>query len=837
MSVDNKKLCMDLLQVEDNKGVERILKDHGLLDDTDKTKTENLWHPLGNMPNNFAIVRNLMRSATGGLVEKVINSIDAMLTKECLLRKIPPKSTNAPQSMSEASEAFFGVQGGNLANITDKEQRDLAENVQLVATGSKDSPSYLIIDKGEGQTPARLKDTFLELIKSNKGGISFVQGTFNCGGTGVLPFLGRNGSEGYQLIISRRCPGIPSDPSDLESRDDTHDMWGFTLVREIPVSAGIWNTDVYVYLAPDGEILSFQADTLNALPAIPSGAIGEETDLEEEEDTGVEESKSASRRPQAYQEGLEYGSVVKLYEFDWTQSSIATIDVRFALEKYLFQLPIPFRVVETRGYDPHYFATTVSGVLNTVEKDRKKGFIDGIWPGVINPLEVGGLKISTILYREHEKRAKGEKRTSKDPRRLPIGVHLMINGQSHEHFDKRFFTSRGLAYDFIKDNLIVLVDCTNLTNRIYKRLVMPSRDRFRDIPELGDILKVLAGHLKDMDVLRDANDKRKLRRAEKTTTPKNTNEIFQRLVNKDRYFAAELKGQGLRNPFIKDEETSDPPVVFSGTRPPTFFEFENKANSIEKSFAIDRTCRVVLKTDAENGYFDLPNPNDRGRLEIDPNCFVSNNLNDGHLNIVFRAPNDARVGGKVDVVITVTDPVLEARGDEPFINRVTLTLTEGGKETKSVTKEKRKTKPKGKGKTKPLDIGLPRIEEVYKNSWDDPQFNFDEYSGFLVTAGKNEDEHIFWVNMDNLYLKNYLISAKDHEKVTYKHIYQLGLVIQGLGLLNHLKTRKSNDNGEYQDSHNEPRNPRDLVSDLSSGLARTIIPTVKFLEKVTEEAT
>ena len=51
-------------------------------------------------------------------------------------------------------------------------------------------------------------------------------------------------------------------------------------------------------------------------------------------------------------------------------------------------------------------------------------------------------------------------------------------------------------------------------------------------------------------------------------------------------------------------------------------------NQIAKTFSIDRTCAVELETDAVNGYFELPNPVDRGELRKEPNCYERWNLRD-----------------------------------------------------------------------------------------------------------------------------------------------------------------------------------------------------------------
>ena len=124
---------------------------------------------------------------------------------ECYRRGNDPTAPEAPQTIYEALEEYYGITEGKLTNIGPTQRTQLAENIYLVATGMKTSPCYSIIDKGEGQTPKKMPDTLLSLAKSNKLRISFVQGKFNMGGTGVFQFCG---DYNIQLIISRRHPEI-----------------------------------------------------------------------------------------------------------------------------------------------------------------------------------------------------------------------------------------------------------------------------------------------------------------------------------------------------------------------------------------------------------------------------------------------------------------------------------------------------------------------------------------------------------------------------------------------------------------------------------------------------
>ncbi len=172
-STQTRDLCLRLLQAETEDEVVQLLKDHGYWAD------RSVWKPYGDIPNNRSIVGNQQSSAVAALVEKLVNSIDAVLTAECYRHGIDPTSSTAPRTMREAVESFFPVKEGRIRNLGASERTRLAECIQLVACGTKENPAYLIVDTGEGQCPDQFPNTFLSLIRENKTKIPFVQGKFN----------------------------------------------------------------------------------------------------------------------------------------------------------------------------------------------------------------------------------------------------------------------------------------------------------------------------------------------------------------------------------------------------------------------------------------------------------------------------------------------------------------------------------------------------------------------------------------------------------------------------------------------------------------------------------
>ena len=222
-------------QTEDD--VDQIINTH-----PDIFKPEN-WYPLGSNDNNFGVIENQQSTPIAALIEKITNSIDAVLMKKCLEAGIDPKSSQAPKSMERARTNFFpDHRDWDLARPRNQQ----AESIQIVADGPKRNTSLIIYDAGEGQHPEDFENTFLSLLYGNKNEIHFVQGKYNMGGSGAIVFCGK---KRYQLIGSKRY--------------DKKGEFGFTLTREHllnreeeKVKKNTW----YEYLKIDGEIPSFHAE-------------------------------------------------------------------------------------------------------------------------------------------------------------------------------------------------------------------------------------------------------------------------------------------------------------------------------------------------------------------------------------------------------------------------------------------------------------------------------------------------------------------------------------------------------------------------------------------------
>jgi len=140
---------------------------------------EQNWKPYGGYHGNFNTIHNQQQDSVASLVEKPVNAIDHLLLKECKLKGINPEGDEAPKSMQEAVELFFGIKKGDFSEVGGKKRRELASNILIIAEGSRERPNIVVADAGEGQHPSAFEDTFVSLHKGNKDKIRFVQGKYN----------------------------------------------------------------------------------------------------------------------------------------------------------------------------------------------------------------------------------------------------------------------------------------------------------------------------------------------------------------------------------------------------------------------------------------------------------------------------------------------------------------------------------------------------------------------------------------------------------------------------------------------------------------------------------
>ena len=127
-----KQLCISLMQADTEEQVITLLKDAGFWDNS------AVWRYYGDRESNYNTIGNQQSRPDAALVEKLVNSVDARLMNECLVRIIEPEGSNAPQSVRDAIAKFFdkgdslsNTFAGRIKNWSNSKRLSIAQGITL----------------------------------------------------------------------------------------------------------------------------------------------------------------------------------------------------------------------------------------------------------------------------------------------------------------------------------------------------------------------------------------------------------------------------------------------------------------------------------------------------------------------------------------------------------------------------------------------------------------------------------------------------------------------------------------------------------------------------------
>ncbi len=605
---------------------------------TPELQNPNNWRPLGGNMNNLGIVENQQASPVAALVEKVVNSIDAVLMRKCYEEGVNPESNAAPQSIEKAVEKYFPY-----LKYPDQctKRRKLAQQIQILADSAPESRndiSIIVYDAGEGQHPEDFEDTFCSLLRNNKNKIHFVQGRYNMGGSGALPFCGE---KRYQLIGSKRYDGKGN--------------FGFTLIRKHPRSAqeeretkNSW----YEYLVWKRCIAAFPIEQL---------------------DLGLHASLFTT------------GSVIKLYSYDTLGNRDMLRDMRRSLNEYLFNPTLPYYLVQEESrVREHRKAETAFGLRDRLEDSEH---VEHKFNQRIEDSRIGKIGITNYVFpaRMVGKDAKDTREfTKKEFFKNGMCVLFTLNGQVHAHFTTEFI-SRTLKYQLLKDSLLIHVDCTEMAPAYREELFMASRDRLKGSEKTKEFRQRLGmvlqqGQLKEIHKQRRANilalhtaDKDALIKEIGRNLP--LNEDIRRLWGQSLQLDARQKKTQHTTP---NDEEIEPKPAFMSNRYPSFFNLANHGKKGNDFFEIplSGSKSILFNSDVENEYFnrvedpgeltlgvmtwrtkDNEGGNQRGTVnKISELLSVERQSpRDGEIKVVLRPTEEVQVGDEIEVEADLRD--------------------------------------------------------------------------------------------------------------------------------------------------------------------------------------
>jgi hypothetical protein len=816
---DARKLLSSLLEADTEKDVIGLLSEAHLWEDPAS------WRLYGDSENNWSEAGNQQSRSDAALVEKLVNSIDARLMSECLAAGIDPESEKAPNSIREAVAKFVEKHpkptaevAGRMRDWTPDFRTKVARDITLAATGARPregKPCFTIVDSGEGQTPDRFPETLLSLNRSNKLRIRFVQGKFNMGGTGVLKFCG---SHNLQLVLSKRNPALLG-----KGATSSDSKWGFTVVRrENP--EGTRRSSIYTYLAPlgadkaprRGGVLRFAADTLPIFPELSK----------------------------PYARSSKWGTLIKLYEYSASGYSNTHILLRDALMEridiLLPDLALPIRLHECRKFAGHAgsFDTTLSGLGVRLSDDKSQNLEEGFPTSA--PISVMNEKMTATIFAFKPQKAEIYRRNE--------GVIFVLNGQTHGHLTTDFFRRREVNLSYLRQSILVMVDCSEFTGRAREDFFMNSRDRLMAGELRQSVERALEDLLTHHQGLRALAEKRRHDEIKSMLEDnKPLKDVLEELIKRSPALASLFNlGSQVSNPF-KSKSAAAEDQKFVGKPYPSFFKLKDKkyGDTLVRDTPINMRARIAFETDAVNEYFDknlgkgtfMLYSEKKNGDRVTFSGYVGPNLNDGSATLSVSLPDNCQPGDTLTFVAEVTDDSRVA----PFLNRFVVNVKEEVVTTGSKGKRKKPPSDKrGKEHDLPLKINLPEVTLVQEVDWEKYDPSFDKLTALRIRQAPTEKEgddpsYDFFVNIDNVHLLRELKVTKEPVDLVKKR-FELGLTLLGLGILqSDMEAEEAEDKERVLALSGGESNVEDKVESFTRAVAAILLPMISSLASLQEE--
>lgn len=733
--MDYKKILFDLYNAPDADSLYNTVVSYGL-------DSPNYWKPYGANFNNAGTFENQQSSPENALVEKLTNSIDAILMKECMVRGIDPKDktdANVPQTINAATKLFFNVDNGKWENIIASDRNKIAQDIQIILTEDRKTPNVAIYDNGEGQNPSNFENTFLSIARGNKNDVPFVQGKYNMGSTGSLVFCGEK--HRYQMIISRRNPNL----------NDSDGLIGFTLVRRhilTPEEEPKYKLTWYEYLVIEDKIPSINETTL---------------------DLGLNKTLFSS------------GSVVILYSYQLTRPSDATLDLWRELNPLLFETALPILIYENRGFGGHSSTKPMLGNRTRLALDSNEHieFQKSFQINVFN----SNIPIQVYIF---------NRKTKNTEFILGKSVIYTLNGQT-QGSETKSFISQDLGFRNLREYMLVCVDCSQIGTTARQELFMASRDRLKQGKFYTELRQSIIDLLSNDTHLRQKEQEYKGRAFKETGEDKDmVQSLFSKLKSNQDIKKMFSGNNGAFSFFTKKVKRPVPPEQHKDEkkkeskklkRYPTILKikgFEKSSEDFVKVIRKGGKGKIILETDVENTF--LSRSDDAGSIEITTLDFGKHGGNGGghhlpsedstKLRVQFSGPCE----GEMEVMI---EPREEAEVGDSIPLSIKMISSAGEHEVIAFIKIDNEAAPTKKPKEKTVEepeLSLPKLTRVVQNSDDPNQAKWTDYdmtSDTIVKTQINSNGAIeeVLINMDSNLVKK-LINAKgaNIERVRNKYI-------------------------------------------------------------------
>ena len=284
---------------------------------------------------------------------------------------------------------------------------------------------------------------------------------------------------------------------------------------------------MYSYLAPvdcesrprEGGVLHFPAEPL---PILPSGS-------------------------KAYERDSAWGTLIKLYEYQIRRRSHILMGdgLLGRLDLLLHQVALPIRLHECRDYKETGVETNLTGIRVRLEDNRGENL--EFDPSSVD-LRVQGQFMKAVIF--------AFKKGKADTYRSDEGIIFTLNGQIYGHLPTSFFRRQNVGMSYLRDSILLAVDCSGISDRAREELFMNSRDRIAHCDLRSDLEKELERILRTHPGLCDLRERRRQEEVEaRVAEDQPLEEVLRNLLNTNPSLAHLLRGgKRIRNPFRPPSE-------------------------------------------------------------------------------------------------------------------------------------------------------------------------------------------------------------------------------------------------------------------------------------------
>ncbi|MBN8700642.1 MAG: hypothetical protein J0L54_13630 [Chitinophagales bacterium] len=560
------------------------------------------WLPVGGRGNNQSTI-NMGTDPAAGLVERITNSIDAVLDLEWYEQGCPT-DIDSPRL---AAQKWFNIQEGKLRNIKDASGKSIQELGKRISVTLKDSeredfPTVEIRDYGTGIKGEDFAKTILSLNDNNKIDKLHQMGAYGQGGSTALSF------NTFTIIISR--------PHKILKKGNSV---SFTIVRFNDGGVGQKKLGWYEYCVSDKH-QPFSID----LPEdkFKSGTLVRHIGM----DIGKYKAKITG----------------------------PTSSLWYLAHHFMFDTVLPFTITGERESDltkgkkenrivlGNNRRLTLGGgderELTQYKNDASLTFKDG--------------KVTVywwVLTIEGEKpwdRIKNYTQASQP-------IIITFNGQKQGHLLNSIIKTE-LKLPFLEKYLVVQIECDQMDNESKRQLFSSTRENTRDTSIKKELERLVIDTLEADDELKRLDKERRDRYLQKDETEA-MDKLKKRLASRiNHYLKATGGGTG-----VKASETSQtvktkkqPPIPIND--PPTFLEITTPD---EKEVFIGKTFSVKFKTDAHPNLFSNP---DWFFAVIEPHSFGSftgsARVVDGYGIAYFKTSDAVEEGVEAKITLELRPP-------------------------------------------------------------------------------------------------------------------------------------------------------------------------------------